>query len=264
MDLNSATNNLNIAEQHASSWREKCDIRMHITLFFLETSSFSELIKQERLNKYLAALRKVYDTTNDKQVFLLDSRADTTFKLINGLLKLNEGQYKSAGSYFIDISYPFEPEANYASLISAEDVALISSLCTVAYTDHNELKAMVDPQSEKYKKHFDEYLKIDSSARAIIDCVLDREYLKLFAIINNLMPKLRLDIYLSKHIDGIVDALKSNMICHYFVPYMKVSLSRMAADLSLNQQGNVIMIDNIIIYLYLLYSLYMAIHYMSI
>ena len=188
--------------------------------------------------KYVQALSKVHDKTNEKQIFEVDPRAYTTVKMMNGLLRLADGQYKNAGSCLIDIPYPFEPEANYASVFSTEDIALYGALCTVAYTEHGELKMMLDPMSDRYRKSFDEYLKTDTTARAIVDMVLDREYFKLFALIGNIMPKIRLDIYVSKHIDGIVDALKDNMICHYFVPFTKVSLQRMAEDLSLSLQGN--------------------------
>jgi len=108
-------------------------------------------------------------------------------------------------------------------ILSPNCIAIYTALCTLAAFDRKELHSLLIENN-----NFKQYLEMEPTVRDCMYSFYNRNYSAAFAALKKLKHTLKLDIFLSSHVDAVYDKIRSRSLCQYFTPYMACDMNKMA------------------------------------
>lgn len=147
-------------------------------------------------------------------------------KAVSGICQLNDKNYADASRHFFQVDK--EIESHFSSVIVPEDIALYAVLCGLATLERKEFKALVESKS------FKPFLDLVPDIKSLVSNFLRRDFKECLPYLMNMKNEWKLDIYLARHVDSLLEKIKERIIIDYLAPYNTLTLSRMASSLSMN------------------------------
>lgn len=137
-----------------------------------------------------------------------------------GLVEMYDRNFAAAARAFLQVDHDY---VSFNSILTANDVALYGTVCSLATFDRNALKSMVIQNS-----NFKMFLENEPTLRDILHNFYNFQYaecLKRMAVIKN---QLLLDIYLADHVEYLYREIRNRALCQYFSPYQCADLTKIA------------------------------------
>ncbi|XP_039255514.1 COP9 signalosome complex subunit 1-like isoform X1 [Styela clava] len=141
-------------------------------------------------------------------------------KCAAGLAELAIEKYKLAAKHFLQVSVD---HCDFPELLSASNVAVYGSLCALATFTRTELQKLVINSSS-----FKLLLELEPQVRDIVFAFYESNYSKCLSSLQSIRDNLRLDIYLSPHVDRLYAQIRNRSLVQYFSPYMMADMRKMA------------------------------------
>jgi len=142
-------------------------------------------------------------------------------KCASGLAELAQKQYKAAARLFLQVSFD---HLDYCEILSAHDVAIYGGICALASFDRDELQKKVLSSSA-----FKQFLELQPQLRDILHKFYASQYATCLNLLEQMKDNLRLDIFLSPHINKLYAQIRNRALIQYFSPYVSADLNKMAA-----------------------------------
>ncbi|CAL8465400.1 g4936 [Coccomyxa elongata] len=195
--------------------RDYCTTAKHVINMCLSVIRCAvELGNFVHVNTYVAKGEQSPEAAKDPVI-------TSKLKAAGGLASLDNKKYKIAAKKFSEVSS--ELGSSFNDVIAAQDVALYGGLCALASFDRPDLRRhIVDNIS------FRELLELNPEVRELVYDFYGSRYAACLARLQRLLPLLRMDMYLSKHVDTLYAAVRSKALIQYTAPFVSVNLQTMA------------------------------------
>lgn len=141
-------------------------------------------------------------------------------KCAAGLAELATEKYKQAAKHFLQVSVD---HCDFPELLSPNNVAIYGSLCALATFTRKELQKLVINSSS-----FKLLLELEPQVRDIVFAFYESNYSKCLSSLHAIRGNLRLDMYLSPHVDRLYAQIRNRSLVQYFSPYMMADMRKMA------------------------------------
>jgi len=152
----------------------------------------------------------------------LDPLFHAKLRAAGGLAHLAEGRYAEAARSFTSVST--ELAGQFASVVSAEDIALYGGLLGLATMDRAGLHAHVIDGPFKGR------LELVPNMREALRHYSKAEYGACLSLLQTaVLPDLLIDIHLHAHAPILLGMISDRCMVQYFRPYSSVSLAKMGA-----------------------------------
>lgn len=152
----------------------------------------------------------------------LDPLFHAKLRAAGGLAHLAEGRYAEAARSFTSVST--ELTGQFASVVSAEDIALYGGLLGLATMDRAGLHAHVIDGPFKGR------LELVPNMREALRHYSKAEYGACLSLLQTaVLPDLLIDIHLHAHAPILLGMISDRCMVQYFRPYSSVSLAKMGA-----------------------------------
>ena len=165
---------------------------------------------------YVAKAEHTTDLLHTDPLFAAKLRA------ASGLALLAEGRYAESARKFATVHS--ELTTQFATVLSAEDIALYGSLLGMASLDRSELQDLI-LDSATFKGRLE---LVPTMREALRHYVLAEYGPALSLLTARVRPLLELDLHLRPHAETLLRRIRDRCIARYFAPYSKVSLVTMA------------------------------------
>ena len=151
-------------------------------------------------------------------------------KLLFGIVLLQEGEFESAASRFVNIDGSFAQAFN--DIASLEDIVLYGTLCSLASFSRASIKGLVIDNIA-----FKSLTELLPEVRNMPQYFCSGKYSELFSELDSLSGILAHDIYLRKHTEVILTAVKERCISQYITPYSVIDMRKMAESMQVDIPG---------------------------
>jgi len=142
-------------------------------------------------------------------------------RAIAGLSALHEGQYRAAARNFLEVKA--SAAGNFASVLSAEDVAIYGVISALASFTRPDLRHLV-----LESKTFKPLLDLVPDFKALLNAFVVSNFGACLIHLDMLKPQLLLDIHMHKFAEDLCVQISDRILVQYFSPYLSVDLRRMA------------------------------------
>eukprot|EP01036_Dinobryon_divergens_P027801 gene27801-36629_t len=201
------------SKEYCSTPRHFCDLTLNI---------FTVSIDAEKYFHTSGNFIKASDCGSDS---LLLSK----LRVASAIISLNERQYKTAALKFISVS--IELGNNFNTTVTCEDVALYGALLSIATFDRAELRKHVVVERKYFLNNF---LPLYPAARDITLDFYSGRYSQCLRRLNQLKPRLLLDLHLSRHVPALYAMIADRCILQYSTPYSVIDMNRMSSTLDID------------------------------
>eukprot|EP00516_Mucochytrium_quahogii_P001023 CAMPEP_0203751374 /NCGR_PEP_ID=MMETSP0098-20131031/5460_1 /ASSEMBLY_ACC=CAM_ASM_000208 /TAXON_ID=96639 /ORGANISM=" , Strain NY0313808BC1" /LENGTH=447 /DNA_ID=CAMNT_0050641069 /DNA_START=119 /DNA_END=1459 /DNA_ORIENTATION=- len=135
-----------------------------------------------------------------------------------GLAFLREKEFSLAAKSFIDVHVG----VMFDDVVSNEDIGVYGGLCAIASFSHKELKGVLG------RSTFGSYLQFTPLIREIINCFIESKYSRLLELLDELVPRVKIDVHLHNLYKLLFKKIKLRAIMEYVTPFISVDLKKMA------------------------------------
>ena len=147
-------------------------------------------------------------------------------KLLFGIVQLNEGEFESAATNFINIDPAFAQ--NFTDIASVEDIVLYGNLCALASFSRASLKGLVIDNIA-----FKGMTDIVPEVKGLAQFYCSGQYSQLFSALEGLRGLLVVDMHWQRHKDIMFSTIKERCIAQYIAPFSVVDMRKMAGCLQI-------------------------------
>lgn len=168
-----------------------------------------------------------------------DAVAVSKVRVLAGLVALSSKDYRRAAWNLWDADLALGDSFN--DVLAARDIGMIAGLCALASYDRIQLRERVlkprsddarsgapllerPPNAESVKG----FLELAPVVRDVLQDFGASRYASCLCALDELRPSLKLDLWLSRHVEALYDQIRTAAILQYFAPYSKVSMVAMA------------------------------------
>jgi len=184
-----------------------------VCLMIIELAVDSRYYNEVR--SYISKAEHTSDLLSTDPLFASKLRA------ASALVSLSENQYADAALKLSSISSDLTNQ--FSTVMSAEDIALYGSILGLASLDRDNLQsAILDSNNFKGR------LELVPPLRDALRHYVRAEYGPCLKLLSSVLPDVRLDIHLAKHIDALYGLIRDRCIVQYFVPYSTACMNTMA------------------------------------
>eukprot|EP00929_Paragymnodinium_shiwhaense_P113027 TRINITY_DN81292_c0_g1_i1.p1 TRINITY_DN81292_c0_g1~~TRINITY_DN81292_c0_g1_i1.p1 ORF type:complete len:458 (+),score=86.86 TRINITY_DN81292_c0_g1_i1:107-1375(+) len=148
-----------------------------------------------------------------------------------GLYHMSQGKYKDAAFSFAQVK-PQDLGAEFADVLSAQDVAVYGVLCALASLDRNQVQTKL-LGSANFRECLDTLPQLRDLATDFCSC----RYAACLASLGKLREALELDVHLHGHVEDLCQQIRSKGVVQYFAPFLSVSLHSMAEAFNTDVDG---------------------------
>lgn len=152
-------------------------------------------------------------------VEVTEALAKRKLGIATALSQFCHGQYNTAGHTLSAIMC----DTWTNEILSPNCIAIYTALCALAAFDRKELHSLLIENN-----NFKQYLEMEPTVRDCMYSFYNRNYSAAFAALKKLKASLKLDIFLSSHVDAVYDKIRSRSLCQYFTPYNACDMNKMA------------------------------------
>jgi COP9 signalosome complex subunit 1 len=147
-------------------------------------------------------------------------------KLLFGVIQLNEGDFESAATNFINVDPTFAQ--NFTDIASVEDIVLYGNLCALASFSRASLKGLIIDNIA-----FKGMTDIVPEVKGLAQFYCSGQYSQLFSAMEGIRGLLSIDMHLQQHADTLFTAIKERCIAQYIAPFSVVDMRKMAGCLQI-------------------------------
>ena len=142
-----------------------------------------------------------------------------------GLAHLSKKDYRQAAFSFLNV--PNGLSDSFASILHVEDVAIYGTLCALATFDRSLIKTkLIDNENVR------SMLELVPSMRELVNDFYSGKYGSSLSFLNSYRQHLSMDIYISRHVNAIIQKINEKAIMQYFSAFVSVKLPAMADALN--------------------------------
>eukprot|EP00166_Cyanidium_caldarium_P005773 ctg_726.g388 len=150
-----------------------------------------------------------------------DVEAAAALRACLGLVALLQGELRRAAKYFLAVTARLR-ESGATDLIALDDVAWYGVLASMVSFSRAEIKALV-LDSPSFKEVLDEA----PHAKHIVNAFYRLRFTECLASLYRARADLRLDLFLHRHVEVMLRAIRRKGFVQYVSPYATVDLRRM-------------------------------------
>lgn len=152
----------------------------------------------------------------------MDAGIANQLKVWTAISYLHDRKFKLAARRFIEVKVDKLP-ANINQTVTANDIAKYATLLALAEFDRNELNTRVLSNPE-----FALFLEKEPQMLELAKSFYESQYGTCMAILDQVVPALRLDFRLGDHIETLVRHIRARALTQYFTPFSTIDLNEMA------------------------------------
>eukprot|EP01025_Chloroclados_australasicus_P027884 TRINITY_DN2758_c0_g2_i1.p1 TRINITY_DN2758_c0_g2~~TRINITY_DN2758_c0_g2_i1.p1 ORF type:complete len:423 (-),score=24.21 TRINITY_DN2758_c0_g2_i1:134-1402(-) len=148
--------------------------------------------------------------------------AYSKIQVARALVALDKEDYQEVALRLCDVQ--FEMEDQFNEVICGQDVALIAAICGLSTFSRASVKTLL-----LYSSQMKQFLELMPDARFLVMDYFHGRYHSLLMRLQNIVPLLAEDIYLSKHLKKLYLEIRNRCLIQYAQPYVAVDLHAMAS-----------------------------------
>lgn len=152
----------------------------------------------------------------------LDVTLANQLKCWTALSYLHDRKFKLAARRFIEVKADKLP-TTINQTITINDIAKYATLLALAEFDRNELNNRILTNPE-----FALFLEKEPQMLELAKAFYESQYGTCMAILDEIVPALRLDYRLGDHVETLVKHIRARALTQYFTPFSTVDLNEMA------------------------------------
>ncbi|ORX60362.1 PCI-domain-containing protein [Hesseltinella vesiculosa] len=211
--------NLTEASRNFTKTREFCTTSKNmLDLCFNMIKVHMESDQHHHLASYVARA-EVIPQLPDKANTMSTLRC---YQAISTLFTGDTNAFTSVGQLLTQ-QVTIEASAVINQVLSANDVAIYGGLCALASMDRRALQDLLNTNTQ-----FRAFLELEPQVREIMELFQSSKYAACFTLLETLKPTWKLDMYLSPHIDSIIQHIREKAMVQYCLPYSSIDLRSMA------------------------------------
>ena len=150
-----------------------------------------------------------------------DVEAAAALRACLGLVALLQGEFRRAAKYFLAVTARLR-ESGATDMVALDDVAWYGVLASMVSFSRAEIKALV-LDSPSFKEVLDEA----PHAKHIVNAFYRLRFTECLASLYRARADLRLDLFLHRHVEAMLRAIRRKGFVQYVSPYATVDLRRM-------------------------------------
>ncbi|MBW0502470.1 hypothetical protein O181_042185 [Austropuccinia psidii MF-1] len=212
LDLAFDTHNLKLAHGHIS----KVEAAIQALIAAIETNPSNPKSTTPN-NNLISQPGFTAPVSSEKYLQLWNERV----KLATGLLALAQGDYSKAAHSLLKISRETSPNRTMEVLATPNDIAVYTTLCSLASFDRQQLKERVIENAE-----FRSILDTEPQLRNILNMFRENQFKVVLQYLHDSLPVYRTDIYIADQIDRLISIIQERAIMQYFAPFSSARLSK--------------------------------------
>jgi len=202
------------AEKHLTKSREYCTEPQAIF------TTCMTMIKLRALQQQYQDIQ-AFATKVQHAPFMDDARQSKIWAAY-GLHYMTCGNYKNAATFFAQVK-PQDLGNAFSDILAPQDVALYGVLCALGTLDRVEVQAKLMDSTT-----FQECLDMAPHIRDLAIDFCSCRYAASLATLEQMKESLSLDVHLHGQVVNLCEQIRSKGITQYFVPFLSVSLLKMA------------------------------------
>lgn len=148
-----------------------------------------------------------------------DSKITRRLQLAKGLCEMSNKNYRQAARVFSNV--PCDSWNN--EIVSPLCVLVYSSLCALASYSRKDMQKLLTENN-----NFKQYMDAQPNIRNCLFAFYNREFSSGLKCLEMLRKELKLDLFLSSHVDDLYDKIRSESIKQYYAPFLNCDLNKMA------------------------------------
>jgi COP9 signalosome complex subunit 1 len=152
----------------------------------------------------------------------LDAGLANQLKCWAALSHMSDRKYKVAARRFLEVRLDKLP-STLNQTIAVNDIAKYATLMALAEFDRSELNSRVLSNAD-----FGLFLEQEPIMLDLAKSFYESRYGQCMAILNQIVPDLRLDIRIGDHIDILAKNIRARALIQYFTPFSSVDMVEMA------------------------------------
>jgi len=157
-----------------------------------------------------------YFNVNDPKTHTLHNK----IRCAKGVANMCSGNYQVAADNFLQCTFD---NCDFPELMTVSNVAVYASLCALATFDRQQIKTKLI-QSSTFKL----MLELEPRIRDVVVSFYKCQYSSCLSMLSYLRNELKLDLYLSFHIDKLLQKIRLKALVQYTIPYKTVDMRKMA------------------------------------
>ena len=145
--------------------------------------------------------------------------------LASALHHLGQGSYERAATMFLKVGPADQLGGWIGKLISAGDIAVYGTLCSIATLSRGAIKAQLLENSV-----FSVYLEQEPYVRDLVHSYMTNDFKSVLTILSRYSTRHALDIHLASHIVALTCRIREVLVTVFLQPFATIALSRMASS----------------------------------
>ncbi|KAL9652431.1 hypothetical protein ABK040_000004 [Willaertia magna] len=197
--------------------RDYCTSSKHVIEMCLNVIRISiEMNNYALVHQYVTKAENTPDVSEGTDVI-----ATTKVLASSALANLEGKKYKLVARKLLDCDALLNNSFN--SVITCNDIAIYAGLTALATFERRELKEKV-LDNNKFKA----FLELEPEIGTIILNFYESKYTTCLEILDKLLPRLLLDIYVRDHVTSLYEKIRSKALVQYVSTFTSVDMNKMA------------------------------------
>ena len=121
---------------------------------------------------------------------------------------------------------------DYPEVITCADVTLFGIICALASFDRQELRKRI-VESIDFRAATENVKPYASACLSLAADFCSGQYSDIFTSLEELYPFLKVDVYMSSHVDNLYELIREKCIAQYFTPYSSLDIRKMSECLQI-------------------------------
>lgn len=112
---------------------------------------------------------------------------------------------------------------HWSQIIVPRDIAIYVCLGALKHFTRAQIQERI-LRNPKFKK----FLELTPELRSVLQHYHRSEYRECFALLDSLRGRLKLDVFIGKQVDSVIETVRDNAVCLYFKPFVAIHIPQMA------------------------------------